>query len=43
MTLVHHSKIWLLMSEMGQFRPISIFRATPGLPPKATEIADIMG
>ena len=31
------------MSAMGQFRPISVFRATSGLPPKATEIADIMG
>jgi hypothetical protein len=28
---------------LGQFLPISVFRATSGLPPKATEIADIMG
>ena len=31
------------MSALGQFRPISVFRATSGLPPKATEMADIMG
>ena len=31
------------MSALGHSRPISAFRAMSDIPPKATEIADIMG